>query len=890
MKHWFRGAKRRPDGTLEMNLHSRVLEDDTTLFIMQVIDKDTEDIPPSPLAELVSFFVLQPRRDMKVAAETLHHVTNQPGVELIRVVFGPKSKSDVDDKGHTCLMLLVSVSILFIVRTEKILPVVLQKARTEFVKRRSSTHTMLQGTGCRVTLVEGQKLIPVYFHGEKLDAGTTVFKGHKGFVSKQIEPFLRMPGVHTRQINDFSVSDLPIVHKVGTHVINPSRPVGFPDLKLGTVLICGAVNKEVLTVLQQLTDSLTSINQPRQIFVIDTYNELNGLINHFQLHPPSNLNLQMFRLGTNIHLNLCDVISPLATSGKKVENKARAAWKAHLISEILLSSLHKPEYLTARYSVPLEGQIKKTAETYSSFTFKNVKLDIGGTTEDEVQVNREGVDMMFADMMAVEALTGILDQLRSFPEINYDAFTGHYSNMLTQKDTLTFFQFGTQPPLIQRATIAFLLHYLSQTMRNGYVVLTHTEELLGKQAPYKPQKEITSSSLSKACNAIARNNVLLLGSQSLQTLASTLDFFDEIQNCIYLKMTNSVDRELIITRHELDLGLDREMNREYKHSARTQQQYLGIQKGEGFLFREDGAQNAPYHFKIESSHLVDLEPVYVLETKQRGSETLGLTPAKYEVLMKLLKLLMYQPRRLDEVIDLVEVGKQGELSLDQFQSLGLYKTELEGGVTYWVITEKGQKYYRKQLDFVSSLPTPLMREEVHHVSDELKRLETFYDISSSYEERRETNTKIKTLVGRLLNYTCQLRTSVPWIRVAEYHDLRMIDALEWQDFRHLFDLAHSMVNNLFLEIRLLQQQRSAEEIQQSLEVSSIPTHPKRKDLDDFLPNATLVRLQEISQELGLEPYPKTGILDLYFALHTQQRSLFDELKVDQDEKKQKSRE
>ena len=81
MKHWFRGAKRRPDGTLEMNLHSRVLEDDTTLFIMQVIDKDTEDIPPSPLAELVSFFVLQPRRDIKAAAETGAIVTAEEHLE-----------------------------------------------------------------------------------------------------------------------------------------------------------------------------------------------------------------------------------------------------------------------------------------------------------------------------------------------------------------------------------------------------------------------------------------------------------------------------------------------------------------------------------------------------------------------------------------------------------------------------------------------------------------------------------------------------------------------------------------------------------------------------------------------------------------------------------------
>jgi hypothetical protein len=31
--------------------------------------------------------------------------------------------------------------------------------------------------------------------------------------------------------------------------------------------------------------------------------------------------------------------------------------------------------------------------------------------------------------------------------------------------------------------------------------------------------------------------------------------------------------------------------------------------------------------------------------------------------------------------------------------------------------------------------------------------------------------------------------------------------------------------------------------------------------------------------MELEQYPKTGIVDIYYALHTQKRSLFDELKV-----------
>ena len=855
------------------------MEDDSTLFILEKIDYEKVDVPRMQRAELVSFFALQPRGDIKDASKSLFLAANQTGVQIIREIFPAKparSKKGEDDNSHTALLLLVRVFMEFHVRHEKLLPAILQEARKEFLRRRSMTYTVLEASGCKVTLITGEKIIGVRFHGEKVPEGITVFKGQKGFQSKLIEPFLKLDRVPSRHIQHFAVPDLSVVHKVGTRIENPALPVGFPALSTGTLLVCGSTNAELISILQQLVASLTATESTQQIFVIDTYSELNGLIQHLQANPSTHLYPQVFRLGTNIHLNLCDVIVPISSSGKKADTKARAAWKSHLISQILLSSLHTSEYLTARYSVPLEGQIKKTAENMSSFTLQEVKLSIGGQDEGDVQVNREGIDMMFADMMAIEALAGILEQFRSFPEVNYSAFTGHYSNTLARDGTVTFFQFGAQPPLVRRATIAFLLHYLSQTITNGCVVLTHAAEFLSRRTAYGRQREIISSSVVEACNMIARRNIMMLGSQSLQALATNMDTFEEIKNSIYLKLASAQDRETLLTLHELPIPST--------SPPYTQQQFIGIVEGEGLLFREDSPQNVAFHFKLDTNYPVDLEPVSILETKQRGSETLGLTPAKYELLMKLLKILVNRPCQTEEVMALVEGSKQGVLSLDQFQALGLYTAELEGGATYWVITPRGREYYTKQLDFINTLPVPLTSEEIPKVPPELKRLETFYDIASSLNDRQETNTKVKTLVGRLLNYTRHLRaTSIPWMRIAEYHDLRMIDSLEWQDFRHLFDLAHSMVNNLLLEIRQLQQQRSTEEIQQSLQASSIPSHPEKKVLDDFLPDDNFARLQQLSRELTLEPYPKTGIFDIYYTLHTQQRSLFDELKGTKEE-------
>ncbi|MHA2225661.1 MAG: hypothetical protein ACXAC8_10685 [Candidatus Hodarchaeales archaeon] len=678
----------------------------------------------------------------------------------------------------------------------------------------------------------------------------------------------------TRHVQKYPVPDLPVVHRVGTRMFNSQFAVGFPALTKGPLLVSGSSNTELIAILQLLTSSFTASGTVKQVFVIDTQSELNGLISHYQRTPSKQLNLQVFRLGANVHLNLCDVILPIPSSGKQKDVKAAAAWKAHLISQILLSSLNTSEYLTSRYAIPLESQIRKTAEDHHLFTLRDVKLDVGGGYSSNVQENTGGVDMMFADMMTIEALSGILEQFGSFPEVNYSAFTGHFSNTLVSEGVVTFFQFGAQPPLIRRATIAFLLHYLSQTMAQGCVVLTRASEFFSPRTAYKRPREVVSSIGMDACNDIAKRNVMILSSHSLQALAVNLDTFDEIKNCVYLRMANVKDRDLVMSQHELEF--ERPKTEKYVKSK----DFLGIMEGEGLLFREDASRNVGFHFKLENPFPINLTPISVLTTKRRGSETLGLTPAKYEILMKLLKLLLHHPCRVEEVMALVEKEKHGELSLEQFQTLGLFNTQLDGGVNYWIINSKGREYYNKQHQFINTLPAPLTVEEVGTVRQRLEQLESFYDHASSQYDRSKTNKGVKRLIGQLLNYTrCLRATSIPWMRMAEYHDLVLINSLEWQDFRNLFDLAHSMVNNLLLEINQLHQQQSDQEIHQSLDASAVRARSEHKNLNDFLPDDAFSILQQISEELEMAPYPKSGIVDIFYSLHTQQRSLLDELEA-----------
>lgn len=862
------------------NVFTKILEDKITLLQIVMDPPESPDALRMPIVEVMSFFAVQPSRDVVDAAKTLHRVTSQQGVELSRDIFSvqlEKQKKEREEPSHTALMVVVRVYQKFHLRHENLLPFFLREARKHLARRRSLVHSMLEGIGCKVTLVTGEKKIfGFYRRKERVPEGITVFKAVKGFHSKITEAFLRLDRVPSRQFQDYVAPDLPVVYRVGTRMDNPSLPVGFPRATSGTLLVCGSKNSEVVSVLQQLISSFSTTGFRSQIFVIDTYNEFNHIIQQLQARPPNTVHLQVFRLGVNLHINLCDVISPKSPSGKKQESKVRAAWKAHLISQILLNSIHTSEYLSSRYAIPLESQIRRTATKNHNFTLREVTLNIGGGGEEELEENPEGSDIMFSDMMTLEAITGILEQLQAFPEVNYASFAGHYSDNLIREGTITFFQFGAQPPLIRRATVAFLLHNLSQTMNDGCVVLTHAAEFLRRQTSNKYTQEYTKSIVLDAYNTLTAQNVVLLGTHRLHSLVKNIDTFDEIKNCLYLKMTNDEDRELVFTRHELDF--ERPFSK--KSYNYRQQRFLGIVEGEGLLFREDAPQNVGFHCKLDSPYLLDLNPVFVPETKLRGSETLGLSPTRYEILMKILKLLVHQPCRKDEVLSLIEGRKQGEISLNQFQTLGLYETQLEGGVTYCVITKKGRNYYKWQHDRLNSLPVPLNFEEVKHSRQELDRLESFYDISDSHTDRKKTNEAVKHLVGRLLSYLRLLRaTSIPWMRIAEYYDLEVITSLEWQDFRHLFDQAQSLVNNLVLEITHLHQQQSQDEVQQTLQASTIRANQIPRDLNDFLPEDNFTILQQLSRELGLDPYPKTGILDIYFAMQSQHRSLFEEMRM-----------
>ncbi|MHA2253287.1 MAG: hypothetical protein ACXAD7_23195, partial [Candidatus Kariarchaeaceae archaeon] len=845
---------------------SKVLEDNSTLLQMELPENDSKNLRKAPIAILESIFAIQPSKDFTDASRNLFRVSSQPGVQIIRQIFPAplaNPKKYQQNTTFTGLFLLVKVTLKFQFRSENSFPAVLQEARKEFVKRRSMSYTILEASGFEVNLITGKKLIKVSIQGEKVSEGISVFRSVKGFHSKLIEPFLQLDRVPSRIIHDYPVQNLPVLHRIGTRIDNPAQPVGLPKIKYGTVLTCGSSNLDLIAVLQNLIVSFAKNQSTKQIFVIDSRNEMNGLVKFLQNNPSSlgNLNLQIFRLGTNIHLNICDVIVPLSPSGQKKDIKARASWKSHIISQILLSSLTTSDYLSQRYSIPLEAQIKNTAETKHNFTLKDVKLNIGGANVTDVQVEKEGVDMMFADMMAIDALAGILDHFRSFPEVNYVGFTGAYSNTLIREKTVTFFQFGAQPPLVRRATVAFLLHFLSR-IEDGSVVLTHSEEFLSRKTASGRSRVVIPSSIIEACNKISQSNSLVLSTQSLQALSMNMDSFEEIKNSIYLKMVSVEDRDIVRSLHEI-------LPENYPRKP-----FLGITDGEGLLFREDAPQNVGFHFKVDSQYIpTDLHLIEIAETKRRGSRTLGLTPTQFEILMKVLKLVLNRPCSRDDAMQVIENYKQGEILLDQFQPLNLWDVQPVSGISYWTINQNGRDFYATQQSELAKLPSPFDRNEALSVPRKLKELEDFNEGNSSKSDRLETNQNVRIIVGRLLNFLKHIKvTSIPWSRVADYYDLEIIDSLEWQDFKALFDLANELSNNIILEVKKILNESDSDNLAQALQTSSVSSAMKR-GLDDYLPDDKFILLQKISREHNLETYPNTGILDLYFELYTKQRSL-----------------
>ncbi|MHA1974459.1 MAG: hypothetical protein ACTSW1_15785 [Candidatus Hodarchaeales archaeon] len=844
-----------------MQLASKIIENDTLLI---------KHIQPNgsllaPQVHLASVIAVQPSQDFLDASKTLLYASNLEGIEVIRQVFPLTSK---DKKANlTGLLLLVKVTKNFIVHSDLSFQYELKEGFKDFLRLRTTTFSILEASGCKSTLITGKDLFETYYYGKRIPEGITVFTGKNGFHSKLIEPFLRLDRVPSRFIQNYAAPDLPVIHKIGKR-IDTGFPVGFPRLSEGHLLVNGSINAETVRVVQQLINSLNNQNSFDKIFVIDTRNEFNGLIQVLRnQHSPHRL--QTFRLGTNIHINLCDVVIPPTPDKKERVLEVQAAWKSHIISQIILNSLDTSDYLTSRYAVPLESQIRKTAIVDSSFTLKDVKIQVGGV---EGSINPEGENSgpdLTADAMAVEGLIGILEHFKSFPEVNYSAFTGHFRNALTSKGTITFFQFGMQPPVIHRASIAFLLHFLSKTMSNSCIILTHADDILSRRSSYRRSRDLVTSSLTEACKEIAMKNLLVLGSQSLKALESSLDTFEEITNLVCLKMASSLDRELLMKNHQFSFNSN--------SSVSTQQQWLGILEGEGLLFRQDAPQNVAYHFLIESKIPVDFNWVKMSLAKQRGSQTLGLSPARYEVLMRVLKMLIHGPIPYLQALSLVERSAISELSLLELQHLGLFTITHETSTRQWIITQKGIDYYNKQLEFVANLPPPINDKLIPTLQEQLRRLEDFHNIDSPEIERLELNSKVKTLVGGFLNYVRFLKNTIPWTRIAAYYDLVAIEGLEWQDFETLFSTAYKLINDLLLDIKDLEYQRSEDEINSRLGSGNTTTNQsKNLRLDDYLPSPLFTRVKKLSQEIGLA-YPDNSIFDISLKFKSRGRNLYDEL-------------
>ncbi|MHA2136707.1 MAG: hypothetical protein ACW98G_02365 [Candidatus Hodarchaeales archaeon] len=750
------------------------------------------------------------------------------------------------------------------------MPTIVRQVRNEFLKRRTLTYTILKAAGFEVTIVKGKQIFDLHFHGKKTKKGITIFPSQTGSTSKLIDRFFSLERVPSRFIQDFPVPDLPVTHRIGHRIDNVSIPVGFPILSNGSVLVCGSDKNELITLFQNLILSFSN-SKNKGTFVIDTHNEFNGLIHRFQ--SPSSIktgiNLQLFRLGTNMFINLCDVIIPSSPSGKIQESKAINTWKAHLVSNILLSSLSTSDYLTSRFAIPLEAQIRNAAGS-TSFTLNDVVTTLGEVSDDVEQPSVGATDGIFADLMAIEHLNGILNQFKSFDEVNYPAFTGHLSNMLFRDDSITIFQFGAQPPMIKRAVVAFLLQFLSNVAYNGYIIFPHADEILSRKTSYGRGQTGIPTVLIDSCNSLARNNVLVLGSQSVQALATKVNSFEEIKNQIYLRLVNTADREIVITQHQLKV-------REYTQSSFIERQIMGIREGEGFLFRGDTSQSTAYHFKMDSGKVpIDLTPIKVKETQLRGSKTLGLSPTKFKMLMKTLKILRNQTLYRDALHEELDIDSTQEKLLDGLKSYGLFKEVEIGSARQWDITVKGSDFYDLHLTMLENLPVAKNANTIEQTRWEIRNTERFFERTASVQKCREDNVKIKNMVGGVLHHLYQRNNSIPWERYAQYTDLLAIDGIEGKDFRQLFSLADELCSELMVDIR------NIKNAPKNAKLDSPPILPSVSDvtasnLDGFLPNERYVALQSITKALELKTYPDIGVLDIHLCLLKQGKRLQEEL-------------
>jgi hypothetical protein len=483
----------------------------------------------------------------------------------------------------------------------------------------------------------------------------------------------------------------------------------------------------------------------------------------------------------------------------------------------------------------------------------------GGDPEKEGELeNKADVN---TDILAVEHITGILNHFKAFPEVNYSAFKGHFRNFLYQPGSITVFQFSNQPPMIRKAVVTFLIQLLSQKLNRGSILLTHADDYLGQVNLNYRSQELQPKILINSLDYLTRKNLVILAAKGLKLVSRQLQWFNDIRNQVFLRMSMFEDRKSLVNLNQLKID----------------PQYLGLANNEGLLIREDSPTNFVYHFQLakEKDIPVDLNELEVDQVKARGSITLGLSSKEYHTLMKLLKMLLTGPILKSDAKDLLRTMNQGEFTLKQLFSLRFFVEELDAGDLNYIITSDGRDFYNRQLNKINELPQACTEAELNSLSSELKNIEDFFDFSSNRRDREKINRKVKKLLGKLVNTAILLNPETPWNRIAELTNINIIVGLEWQDFRYLFNSADTLAKNLLVDIRRLRKKMLKEEFEYLL--SGVGRNSSKSTSSDGFQSEYYPKLLDISQQLHLPPYPTVGVLDIHFELKKQGKSLLTEL-------------
>jgi hypothetical protein len=615
------------------------------------------------------------------------------------------------------------------------------------------------------TILRGGELKDSILTNRHIKSAIALFEvTHRG----QLQQINRLYQVKERFIPALPKYDYHVEYPLGVFVLKPNEIVGLQNLTAQLILFSGT-NWTMYKNLQYFVYSLLEHSlSPLQIVVLDTLNELGGIIEGLKRKPLSQeVNLRIFQPGVNFYVNICDVDMP--------PNMGKEAQRAFQVKTIAYNLANASENYDVRRNISLLfDSITKSLENMEESKEQSLKdftlFDVAGYLD--------GAQTGVTDLTVSDRLKAELRQYKHCQEMTYMNFKDHYDDLIVG-DGLTIFQFPdpTQDHSMKKVFLGFLLQKVAaRCTENTVIIITNAEVLFPAEGRNREQlNPVYETAIGQYAQKIKNKGTLVLSTKS--PLKMREDICNAYDIGLFYYLSNPSDRQWLANRQALG-PRQSELN-----------QLLATLHQEGLMFRED----LVFHFVPHLLEPIDLE-VTVPQESVRPASVGRLSDTEFSALMITLQQLKHGPVEIYSIFDYLAINdiENAEGIWKKLRLLPYTETQKYDEETVLVLTDTGNSYYDDYIHEIEAFPSkPTPPQLIDSLGKNPKNPESLIQMNKEAIEA----------AGAVLNELYQLEGRIDWKLFRLYLKLKDASGVSFEDHLTRIQLLQRIYKNCKIRIK-----------------------------------------------------------------------------------------